>query len=42
MRGRFIVDELGYEIYNCCYLTEYQIYAILMHRPEWSVKYIEY
>lgn len=38
---RVIVDELGYEIYKCCDLTEYQIYAILMSHPEWSIKCIE-
>lgn len=37
MYARFIVDEFGYEIYRCSVLTEYQIYAILMHHPEWSI-----
>lgn len=41
MYARFIVDELGYEIYKCCDLTEYQIKAILMYHSEWSIKCIE-
>nr|DAD93564.1 MAG TPA: hypothetical protein [Podoviridae sp. ct2nF21] len=41
MYSRFIVDELGYVLYKCCDLTEYQIDAILMHHPDWSIKCIE-
>ena len=41
MLRKVIVDELGYVIYKCCDLTEYQVCAILMHHPEYAIKCVE-
>lgn len=36
-----IVDELGYVMFWCDSLQEWQIESILKRHPEWSVKAIE-
>lgn len=41
MNKKVIVDELGYIMYECCYLTQMQIEAILMVHPEWAIKCVQ-